>query len=135
MFMIVEDMESGSKRRGFEPRSPRVERFFHSFARRAAERGLVRFGFLRVGDATAAARMDVECGGERWELELGCDARFAPLAAEQVLSLDALDDALARGVRVHHFLGARQPTLSWRAALLEGAAPKVAELRDRLAVG
>lgn len=120
-----------SKRPGAEPGSLTTERFFRSFARRAAERGLVRFGFLRMGDETAAARMDVECGGERWELEL----RFASLAAEQMLSLDALDDALTRGVRVHHFLGARQPTLKWHAALLEGAAPKVAELRDRLAVG
>jgi CelD/BcsL family acetyltransferase involved in cellulose biosynthesis len=136
VFDELRRVEAGnSKRRGAVPRSVRVEQFFHSFARRAAQRGLVRFGFLRVGEVTAAARMDVECGGERWELELGSDARFAPLAPEQVLSLEALDDALTRGVRVHHFLGARHPTLNWHAALLEGAAPKVAELRERLAVG
>ena len=82
-----------------------LQAFYRAYAGRAASRGLVRFGRITIAGRLAAMRMDVEWGGERWELKIGFDEHFADVSPGQLLSYETFKDARARGARFHNFLG------------------------------
>lgn len=83
--------------------------FFRAYCRRAAELGVLRLGFMKIGDEIAAIRMDVEWGRQTWELKIGYDERFANCSPGLLLGHEALLHAEAAGVQAHHFLGEYEP--------------------------
>jgi CelD/BcsL family acetyltransferase involved in cellulose biosynthesis len=123
----------------------RLGLFYRSYARLAAAAGELRLGFLSIGGETAAVRLDVERGGERFELKIGFDERFAAVSPGQLLTHAMLIDAEARGLAAHHFLGSaagwqdpwapdrrRLVTLRRYPLALSGVAALAQDLRRRL---
>jgi CelD/BcsL family acetyltransferase involved in cellulose biosynthesis len=86
-----------------------MQEFYRRYARLAARAGTLRFGRITIGGQLAAMRMDVEWAGERWELKIGFDERFADVSPGQLLSYETFKDAIARGSQVHNFLGGYEP--------------------------
>jgi CelD/BcsL family acetyltransferase involved in cellulose biosynthesis len=72
---------------------------------RMAREGTLRLGFMTIGEATAAVRIDVVWGGKSWELKIGYDERFANCSPGLLLSHEALKHGQAEGLLGHHFLG------------------------------
>lgn len=89
-----------------------LQEFFRRYARLGAERRAVRFGRVTIAGKVAAARMDVEWAGQRWELKIGFDEAYSDVSPGQLLSYETFKDAMARGLSVHNFLGGYEP--SWQ---------------------
>lgn len=79
--------------------------FFRMYCDRMAREGALRLGFMKIGDATAAVRIDVVWGNKSWELKIGYDERFANCSPGLLLSHEALKHGQAEGFLGHHFLG------------------------------
>jgi len=79
--------------------------FFRMYCDRMAREGTLRLGFMTIGEATAAVRIDVVWGGKSWELKIGYDERFANCSPGLLLSHEALKHGQAEGLLGHHFLG------------------------------
>jgi CelD/BcsL family acetyltransferase involved in cellulose biosynthesis len=84
---------------------PRILRFYTEYAQSAAEAGLLRLFFLRVGGKTIAARMGVEHGNRLWDLRMGYDEAFSRCAPGVLLTHETLRYAVERGLEAHEFLG------------------------------
>jgi CelD/BcsL family acetyltransferase involved in cellulose biosynthesis len=92
--------------------------FFRRYAVLAAERGILRVSFLRVGDRGAAMQIAVECGGAYWILKIGYDEEFARFSPGMLLILATLQAALERGLRSYELLGTAEPwTEMWTEAV------------------
>ncbi len=87
----------------------RMRRFCTDYAFAAARRGMLRMFFLRIGEATAAARMAVEYGGRLWDMKIGYDERFAKCSPGILLTHETLRYACERGLTAHEYLGAAEP--------------------------
>jgi CelD/BcsL family acetyltransferase involved in cellulose biosynthesis len=88
--------------------------FFRRYAALAAERGILRVSFLRVGNRGAAMQIAVECGGANWILKIGYDEEFARYSPGMLLILATLQHALARGLHSYELLGTAEPwTVMW----------------------
>jgi len=73
-----------------------------------AREGCLRLGFMTIGDATAAVRLDVVWGNKSWEFKIGYDERFADCSPGLLLSHEALKHGQAEGLLGHHFLGSAE---------------------------
>ena len=83
--------------------------FFESYAQVAAERGILRLCFLRIGSHAAATQIAVESSGRFWLLKVGYDEAFARCSPGNLLMLETLRYASARGPRSYEFLGTAAP--------------------------
>lgn len=78
---------------------------FRAFSRATARSGTLRLFFLRIGDAIAAARMNVEFGNRLWEFKIGYDERYSRASPGIVLMHDTLAWACSHGLDSYEFLG------------------------------
>jgi CelD/BcsL family acetyltransferase involved in cellulose biosynthesis len=92
----------------------RLRAFFSSFAARAADVGMLRLAFLRIGDHTAAVQLAAECGGAFWLLKVGYDERFRRGSPGMLLMLETIRYAANRGLTSFELLGTVEPwTRMW----------------------
>jgi CelD/BcsL family acetyltransferase involved in cellulose biosynthesis len=105
---------SGWKRRAGSAlgANQRLQAFFRTYCRLAAEAGLLRFFFLRFGSRLASAQMAVEVYDRLWLLKIGFDESLARCSPGFLLLAESLAYAHARGLRSYEFLGAAE---SWEA--------------------
>ncbi len=93
---------------------PDRRRFYEQYAAIASERGILRLCFLKIGGHSAAAQMAVETGGGFWLLKVGYDETFARCSPGNLLLLETLRYAAARGLGTYEFLGSTEPwTQMW----------------------
>ncbi|MGO4524731.1 GNAT family N-acetyltransferase [Microvirga sp. 2MCAF35] len=83
--------------------------FFRMYCTRMAHEGALRLGFMTIGNATAAVRLDVIWGNKSWELKIGYDECFAHCSPGLLLSHEALKHGQTEGLLGHHFLGEAEP--------------------------
>jgi CelD/BcsL family acetyltransferase involved in cellulose biosynthesis len=76
---------------------PGEERFLTLYARAAARLGLLRFYFLRINGAAAAATTMVDHGNRLWGLKLGYDERFRRVSPGILLAYEILRHAFECG--------------------------------------
>ena len=81
------------------------QRFFVEYARSTARSGMLRIFLLKVGDAIAAVRLDIEFGGRLWEFKIGYDERFSRASPGIVLMHDTLAWVIAHHLEAYEFLG------------------------------
>lgn len=79
--------------------------FFRAYCDRMARLGRLRLGFLRVGEAIAAVRLEVVWDNKSWEFKIGYDQDFATSSPGLLLSHETLKRGEAEGLSGHHFLG------------------------------
>lgn len=79
--------------------------FFRDYATRAAEAGIFRIAFLKLGSELAAAQIAAECDGSFWLFKIGYDERFARCSPGQLLMLESIQRAARRGLKRFEFLG------------------------------
>jgi CelD/BcsL family acetyltransferase involved in cellulose biosynthesis len=84
-------------------------KFFEQYTQVAAERGILRLCFLRIGSHAAATQIAVESSGRFWLLKVGYDETFARCSPGNLLMLETLRYASARGLRSYEFLGSAAP--------------------------
>jgi CelD/BcsL family acetyltransferase involved in cellulose biosynthesis len=100
--------------------NPRLEAFFRTYCRLAAEAGLLRFFFLRFGSRLAAVQMAVEVYDRLWLLKIGFDESLARCSPGFLLIAESLAYAHGRGLRSYEFLGAAE---SWEERWRPAARP------------
>jgi CelD/BcsL family acetyltransferase involved in cellulose biosynthesis len=88
---------------------PARRAFFERYALLAAERGILRIAFLRIGDRRAAMQIAVESGGRFWLIKVGYDESFAKASPGTLLMLATIEDAARKGLRSYEFLGHAEP--------------------------
>jgi CelD/BcsL family acetyltransferase involved in cellulose biosynthesis len=84
---------------------PHVRKFYESYARSAAEQGMLRFFFLRVDGKIIAGRMAVEHSRRLWDLRMGYDETWCRCAPGVLLTHETLRYAVERGLEAYEFLG------------------------------
>jgi CelD/BcsL family acetyltransferase involved in cellulose biosynthesis len=87
----------------------RLGAFFTAFARRAADAGMLRLAFLRIGGRTAAVQLAAECGGRFWLLKVGYDEEFKRSSPGTLLMLETVRYAATRGLTAFELLGTVEP--------------------------
>ncbi len=95
----------------------RLRAFFTAFAVRAADVGMLRLAFLRIGGLPAAVQLAVESGGRYWLLKVGYDEQFKRCSPGTLLMLETVRYAAARGLTAFELLGTVEPwTRMWKAS-------------------
>lgn len=89
--------------------SPR-DAFYRRYAEAAARRGILRLGFLRVGERAAAMQLAVEFGHRFWLLKTAHDHALAPCEPDKLLMLETIRFAAQNGLEQYELLGERD---SW----------------------
>jgi CelD/BcsL family acetyltransferase involved in cellulose biosynthesis len=79
--------------------------FFTEFASGAADAGILRLAFLRIGERTAAVQLAAECGGRFWLLKVGYDEEFKRSSPGTLLMLETVRRAAELGLQSYEFLG------------------------------
>jgi CelD/BcsL family acetyltransferase involved in cellulose biosynthesis len=88
--------------------------FFTRYAEAAADAGILRLAFLRVGGRTAAIQLATECGGRFWLLKVGYDEEFKRSSPGTLLMLETIRYAAVRGLESFELLGRVEPwTRMW----------------------
>jgi CelD/BcsL family acetyltransferase involved in cellulose biosynthesis len=113
--------------------------FYRACTSRAAQRGILRLGFLRIGGRPAAMQIAIECGERYWLLKSSYDEKFARCSPGVLLLAESIRRAAAR-LKSFEFLGTAEcwtriwtrqvrPCISVRAypKLLPGLAALAAE--------
>lgn len=96
--------------------------FFRAYSILAAEAGILRFSFLRVGQRVAAAQIAVEAYRRLWILKIGYDESLAHCSPGFQLTAAAIESARRRGLTSYEFLGRSESwELRWRPAIRQGA--------------
>jgi CelD/BcsL family acetyltransferase involved in cellulose biosynthesis len=91
--------------------------FFTSFAERAADVGMLRLAFLRIGERTAAVQLAAESAGRYWLLKVGYDEQFGRASPGTLLMLETVRYAASRGLTTFELLGTSEPwTRAWTAS-------------------
>jgi len=85
--------------------SPSSVRFFSHYAQAAAELGILRLFFLRIGGRTAATRMAVEHNNRLWDLKIGYDETLSKCAPGVLLTHETMRYAVDRRLEAYEFLG------------------------------
>ncbi len=85
------------------------EALHRRYAVAAAEKGILRLSFLRIGSRAAAMQLAVEYGGGFWLLKIGYDEQFARCSPGTLLTVETLRWAAERGLRSYEFLGKVEP--------------------------
>jgi CelD/BcsL family acetyltransferase involved in cellulose biosynthesis len=83
--------------------------FYELYATIAAEKGILRLCFMRIGGHPAATQLAVESGGGFWLLKVGYDETFARCSPGNLLMVETLRYAATRGLRTYEFLGSPEP--------------------------
>jgi CelD/BcsL family acetyltransferase involved in cellulose biosynthesis len=92
----------------------RLRAFFTAFAGRAADAGMLRLAFLRIGGQAAAVQLAAECGGRFWLLKVGYDEQFKRSSPGTLLMLESVRYAATRGLKAFELLGTVEPwTRMW----------------------
>lgn len=88
--------------------------FYRRYGAAAAAAGSLRVALLELGGEPAAMQIAVEEDGALWLLKIGYDERFAQASPGQLLMLETLRWAAARGLERYEFLGMAAPwTRTW----------------------
>jgi CelD/BcsL family acetyltransferase involved in cellulose biosynthesis len=91
---------------------PETIRFYRDLARWAAELGVLRLAFLRLGGRPLAFSLGLEHAGVYYVLKGGYDPTFRRYAPGILLRHELLARAFAEGLTRYEFLGADEP---WKA--------------------
>lgn len=97
--------------------------FFRRYARLATEAGVLRMCFLRIDGRAVAMQIAVECDGALWQLKIGYDAAYRRCSPGNLLILESMRWAAARGLESFEFLGQEAP---WTRAWTDTTRPMVA---------
>ena len=93
---------------------PETERFYTEVCRWAAGRGILRLVFLRLDGRPLAFELDIEDGGEFYDLKGGYDTEFRKFGPGMIATYLALEQAFAGEGTVYDFLGSDEPyKLAW----------------------
>ncbi|WP_424139794.1 GNAT family N-acetyltransferase [Roseomonas chloroacetimidivorans] len=84
---------------------PEKGRFFRLYGRAAAERGMLRLFFMRLGGEAIAARFAIAHAGRLWDLKIGYDERWRSCSPGILLTQETLRHACREGLVAHEFLG------------------------------
>ncbi len=84
---------------------PHIRQFYTQYAHSAAEAGMLRLFFLRIGGKAVAARMAVEHNKRLWDLRMGYDETFRRCVPGILLTHETLHYAVDRGLEAYEFLG------------------------------
>jgi CelD/BcsL family acetyltransferase involved in cellulose biosynthesis len=84
-------------------------RFYEYYAANACERGILRLSYMRIGDHAVAAQLAVEAKGGFWLLKVGYDEDYANCSPGNLLLVETLKYAAARGLKSFEFLGSSEP--------------------------
>jgi len=85
---------------------PRTLRFYTELARWAAQNGLLRLVFLRVGGRALAFHLSLESQNKHYLLKPGYDERFRKAGPGTVLTCKMVERAFSLGLDSYEFLGA-----------------------------
>lgn len=88
----------------------RLGEFYRRYAAAAAERGMLRLCFLRIGGDAAAMQLAVVAGNRFWLLKIGYADEFARCSPGVLLMVETIRYAAQAGLRSYEFLGASK---SW----------------------
>ena len=86
-----------------------MRRFYTAFGYAAAQLGIARLYFLRVGEKFIAARFAVSYAGRLWELKIGYDEQWKQCSPGILLTHETLRLACEEGLVAHEFLGRAEP--------------------------
>jgi hypothetical protein len=93
---------------------PRRERFYRRYGSASAARGELRIALLLLGGEPASMQIAVERDGALWLLKIGYDERRSRASPGQLLLLETLRWAAARGLERYELLGqAASWTRAW----------------------
>jgi CelD/BcsL family acetyltransferase involved in cellulose biosynthesis len=88
--------------------------FFDRFGTLAAEDGMLRIAFLRIGGVPAAMQYAVQWDGAFWLLKVGYDEQFSRCSPGMLLMQHTVQYALGERLRSYEFLGSAEPwTQRW----------------------
>jgi CelD/BcsL family acetyltransferase involved in cellulose biosynthesis len=91
--------------------------FYRAFTAAAAERRILRLGFLRIGGRVAAMQIAVECGNRYWLLKSSYDREFSRCSPGLLLLADSIRRT-ASSLASFEFLGtAERWTRVWTTAV------------------
>jgi CelD/BcsL family acetyltransferase involved in cellulose biosynthesis len=79
--------------------------FFRQYAVAAAEEGILRLGFLRIGGRAAAMQILVEYRRAYWIFKTGYDDEFKACSPGSLLIAELAGHAAGRGLEAYEFLG------------------------------
>jgi hypothetical protein len=106
--------------------------FFTRYARAAAEAGILRMAFLRIGERGAAMQLAAESGGRFWLLKVGYDEEFKRASPGTLLLMESVKAAAERGLEGYELLGSVEPwTRMWTDQIREHVQLRVYPLRAR----
>lgn len=83
--------------------------FYRRYAAVAAEQGILRLCFLRIGGQPAAMQIAVETAKRFWLLKIGYSQEFARCSPGTLLMTEAIRYAARSGLRTFEFLGVDEP--------------------------
>jgi CelD/BcsL family acetyltransferase involved in cellulose biosynthesis len=83
--------------------------FYRRYAELAAEHGILRLAFLRIGAQAAGMTYAVETAGGLWLLKVGYDEAFGRCSPGMLMTRETIAYAAERGLRTYEFLGNRAP--------------------------
>jgi CelD/BcsL family acetyltransferase involved in cellulose biosynthesis len=86
--------------------------FYRRYAAAAAQRGILRLCFLRIGGEAAAMQFAAESDGRFWLLKIGYNHKFARCSPGTLLMTESIRYAAQSGLRSFEFLGVEEPWIS-----------------------
>lgn len=84
---------------------PRQEIFFRIYGRRAAERGILRICFLRIGENLVAMQIAVVARQRFWSIKIAYDEDFSSYSPGDMLMLEVVKYAVEHGLSGLEFCG------------------------------
>jgi GNAT acetyltransferase-like protein len=88
---------------------PSRRQFYEQYAAVACEKGILRLGFMRIGECIIAAQLAAESRGGFWLLKVGYDEKYARCSPGNLLLVETLKYAVQRGLKSYEFLGSAEP--------------------------
>jgi CelD/BcsL family acetyltransferase involved in cellulose biosynthesis len=86
----------------------RLGQFYRRYAIAAAERGMLRLCFLRIGGEAAAMQLAVVTGDRFWLLKIGYSEKYARCSPGVLLMMETIRYAASARLRSYEFLGAAE---------------------------
>ncbi|HTR81300.1 MAG TPA: GNAT family N-acetyltransferase [Bacteroidota bacterium] len=99
--------QAGTSIRSISP----LKKFFATYAKAAAQAGILRLCFLRVNGKPIAVQIAVEYARRFWVLKIGYDEEYASCSPGNVLMHDVVRYAFERKLISFEFLGSDEPWL------------------------
>jgi CelD/BcsL family acetyltransferase involved in cellulose biosynthesis len=88
---------------------PREGTFTRRYASLAAERGMLRVRFMRIGDRAVATEIGMELADTYFSLKCGYDEAIARLSPGRMLAMETIRHAIRRGLRTFELMGNPAP--------------------------